>query len=133
MGSRDRRGRGLRAPLLASTLPAHRTRAAAFDDLVVAAAERLEPRWSGQWGKLEFAVEEVPPSAPAAWEGGVPLGRLFPADAGQPARLVLYRRPIEDRAADAAELTALVRDIVAEQVAHIITRPPHEVDPDYGS
>ncbi len=133
MGTRDRHGRGLRAPLLPPTLPGYRTRHQAFDELVMAAAERLEPRWGPHWGRIEFAVEEVPPSAPAAWEGGVPLGRLFPEDAGQPARLVLYRRPIEDRAATPGDLSGLVRDIVAEHVAHVLGRSPHDVDPDYGA
>jgi hypothetical protein len=32
---RDRRGRGIRGPLLPPTLPAHRTRAERFDDQVL--------------------------------------------------------------------------------------------------
>jgi len=61
----------------------------------------------------------------------VPLGRYFPADAGLPARIVVYRRPVETRALDAEELEDLVRDVVVEQVAHLLGRSPDEVDPEY--
>src|SRR3712207_2817817 len=118
--------------LLPAGLPAYRTRAERFDDLVLAAVERLEKRWSRQLDGAEFAVEDVPPSQPAPWEhGGVPLGRYFPSDAGMPPRIVVYRRPVETRALDAEELEDLVRDVVVEQVAHLLARTPEEVDPEY--
>ena len=129
---RDRRGRGLRGLLVPPNLPAYRTRAERFDDLVLAAVERLERRWATQLEGTEFAVEEVPPSHPAPWEdGGVPLGRYFPADAGMPARIVVYRRPLETRALDEADLGDLVRDVLVEQVAHLLSRPPEDIDPGY--
>ncbi|HWJ83860.1 MAG TPA: metallopeptidase family protein [Cellulomonas sp.] len=128
---RDRRGRGPRGPLMPTSMPAYRTRAQRFDDLVLDAVERLERRWSRQLEGTEFAVEDVPPSNPAPWEhGGVPLGRYFPADAGQAARIVVYRRPIESRANDALDLADLVREVVVEQVAHMIGRAPEEIDPE---
>jgi len=114
-----------------TSMPAYRTRAQRFDDLVLDAVERLERRWSRQLEGTEFAVEDVPPSNPAPWEhGGVPLGRYFPADAGQAARIVVYRRPIESRANDALDLADLVREVVVEQVAHMIGRAPEEIDPE---
>ena len=129
---RDRRGRGPRGPLLPAGLPAYRTRAERFDHLVLQAVARLEKRWAQQLDGTEFAVEDVPPSNPAPWEhGGVPLGRYFPADVGLPARIVIYRRPVETRALDAGDLEDLVRDVVVEQVAHLLARSPDEVDPDY--
>ena len=129
---RDRRGRGPRGPLLPAGLPAFRTRAERFDDLVLEAVARLEKRWARQLDGTEFAVEDVPPSNPAPWEqGGVPLGRYFPADTGLTARIVIYRRPVETRALDAADLEDLVRDVVVEQVAHLLARSPDEVDPFY--
>lgn len=131
---RDRRGRGLRGPLLPTTLPGYRSRAERFDDHVLSAVERLERRWSAQLEGTEFAVEDVPPSQPAPWEhGGVPLGRCFPADAGLPARIVVYRRPLETRAIDEADLADLVRDVLVEQVAHLLARAPEDVDPGYRS
>ncbi|WP_231384231.1 metallopeptidase family protein [Cellulomonas sp. URHD0024] len=129
---RDRRGRGPRGPLLPSTMPAYRTRAERFDDLVLDAVERIERRWTRQLSGTEFAVEDVPPSDPAPWErGGVPLGRYFPADAGLQARIVIYRRPVESRAGDPFDMADLVRDVVVEQVAHLLGRSPDDVDPDY--
>jgi predicted Zn-dependent protease with MMP-like domain len=129
---RDRRGRGPRGPLMPATMPAYRTRAERFDDLVLDAVERLERHWARQLDGTEFAVEDVPPSTPAPWErGGVPLGRYFPSDAGLPARIVVYRRPVEARAHDPLDLADLVRDVVVEQVAHMLGRSPEDVDPGY--
>lgn len=129
---RDRRGRGPRGPLLPPSLPAHRTRAEQFDDHVLTAVERLERRWAQPLEGTEFAVEEVPPSHPAPWEhGGVPLGRYFPADAGLPPRIVVYRRPVETRAVDDADLADLVRDVLVENVAHLLNRSPEDIDPRY--
>lgn len=132
MTARDRHGRGLRRPLLPFNAPGYRTRATAFDALVADAAARLERRWGQRWGRVEFGVESVPPSEPSPWEPGIALGRLFPADAGQPARIVVYRRPLELRA-ESDEIGALIRDVLAENVAHLLGRRPDEVDPDYGS
>jgi hypothetical protein len=88
--------------------------------------------WGATWGKVEFGVEDIPPSEPSPWERGVPLGRLFPSEYGAPNRIVLYRRPIEQRASS-EDLAGLVRDILAEHVGHVLGRRPDEVDPDYGT
>jgi predicted Zn-dependent protease with MMP-like domain len=130
---RDRHDRGVRGPLLPSTLPGYRTRGELFDELVLDAVERLERRWSAQLEGVEFAVEDVPPSDPAPWERGeVPLGRLFPADPPLPTRIVVYRRPVETRADDRDDLAHLVNDVVVEQVAHLLGVEPEEVDPRHG-
>lgn len=102
------------------------TRRDRFDELVLDAAESLERRLDAELG-LELAVEEVPPSDPAPWEHGVALGRLFPAEKGVPARLVVYRRPVEHRAGDEAELAALVTEVVVEQVARMLGRDPEDL------
>ncbi|MCA5892766.1 metallopeptidase family protein [Isoptericola sp. NEAU-Y5] len=113
--------------------PAHRTRAEVFDDLVLDVVELVERRWAAQLAGTEFAVEEVPPSDPAPWEtDGVPLGRCFPAESGRPARVVVYRRPVELRAVDDADRVDLVREVVVEQVAHLLARTPEEIDPHLG-
>ncbi len=130
--SRDVHGRGLRGPLLPAALPGYRTRSERFDDLVAEGSSRLAVRWASQWGKLEFGVEDVPPSDPAPWERGVPLGRVFPGEYGAPTRVVLYRRPLEQRATF-QDLPGLVRDILAEQVGHVLSLRADEVDPEYGT
>jgi len=62
-------------------VPLHRTRAQRFDDLVLQAVARLEPRWEAHLAEVEFAVEEIPPVGDAA-SGPVPLARLEPGSPG---------------------------------------------------
>lgn len=126
---RDRRGRGLRGPLLPPTLPGWRTRSEEFDDAVLAAVERLEKRWGRRLSSVEFGVEEVPPSDPSPWErDAIALGRYFPADpaAGLADRIVLYRRPIQSRC-DSTELALLVEEVLREHVAHMLGRDPEDL------
>lgn len=130
---RDRHGRGLRGPLAPPGLPLSRSRAQLFDELVLDAVEHLERRWEEQLRGLEIAVEDVPPTdAPADSPDPVPLGRAFPAAGALPARIVVYRRPLETRAADRRDLAALVQDVVTEQVAELLGLAPESVDPGYG-
>jgi predicted Zn-dependent protease with MMP-like domain len=127
---RDRRGRGVRGPLLHPRLPAHRTRAERFDDAVLQSLNTLQSDWGEQLGVIEFASEDVPPSDPAPWEtGGVALARCFAADGDLPARVVLYRRPIEGRANGSRELSMIVHEIVVEQLSHLWHKRPGEIDP----
>lgn len=129
---RDRRGRGLRGPLLPPTVPGSRTGAQRFDALLLATVARLERQIGQSLAAVEFGVEDVPPSAPAPWEqGAVCLGRYFPADAlaGLADRIVLYRRPIESRCRSRAEVPPLVHHVLVEQVAHLLGRDPDQIDP----
>src|ERR1700712_1207443 len=126
---RDRRGRGLRTPLLPAQLPAARTRAQQFDHAVLEAVADLEERWPGELGAIEFAVDEVPtlpvgsvvPTSAGVLDGGVPLTRFSPpgVDArgrATKARVVIYRRPLEVRAADSGDLGELVAEGIGEQL-----------------
>ncbi len=109
-----------------------RTRAEGFDELVINAATRLERAWGRPFPAFELGVEDVPPSDPAPWEHSeVPLGRFFASDVRQAARVVIYRRPIETRVDSAPELTLLVGDVVAEQIAALLGVEPSDLDPDY--
>lgn len=129
---RDRHGRGLRGPLAWPPVPAMATRAEEFDELVLDAATRIEQRLGKPLGDAEFAVEDVPPSDPAPWESSdVPLGRLFAAQGKMPARIVVYRRPVETRATDPRELAALINDVVVEQAASLLGVDPRELDAGY--
>ena len=94
-------------------------------------AQSLARRWPSV-NRIQFAVEEVPPSDPAPWERSVVLGRGFTAEprSGLPARVVIYRRPVASRAADEADLVDLVHRVVVEQVALMLGRRPEEIDPD---
>ena len=113
-------------------VPAMATRAEQFDELVLDAAARIEQRLGRPLGDAEFAVEDVPPSDPAPWESSdVPLGRLFAAQGKMPARIVVYRRPVETRSTDSRELAALVNDVVVEQAASLLGVDPRELDAGY--
>lgn len=109
-----------------------------FDGIVLDAVEHVEARWRNELSTLDFAVEEVPPlevSTPVEDEiesAGVPLARLLGPAGGQPARLVIYRRPLELRAVDRDDLEDLVHDIVVEEVARFLGLDPEVVDPGYG-
>jgi predicted Zn-dependent protease with MMP-like domain len=113
-------------------VPAMTTRAEQFDELVLDAASRMELRAGKAFGDVEFAVEDVPPSDPAPWEHpDVPLGRLFAAQGTMPARIVVYRRPVESRSTDLRELAALINDVVVEQVASLLGVDPRDLDAGY--
>lgn len=141
---RDRRSRGMRGPLAPPGSPLARSRADRFDDLVLDAVERLERRWRQELADVEFATEPVPAWDPDPADAeptraledlspeAVPLCRLHRGGAGRAARIVLYRRPIEVRAGNRADLAALVHDLVVEQVAELLGMEPEAVDPDYG-
>ena len=153
---RDRHGRGVRGPLVAPEalvggrsvrVPLSRSRGERFDGLVLDVLEHLEVRWGRELSGVEVAVEDVPVvpdgADPALDEdtvleeragGGVPLGRLLPGGLDgrgrQTApRVVVYRRPIEARAADQAELAELVHDVVVDVVALLLQLDPDEIDP----
>lgn len=131
---RDRHGRGLRGPFAPNALPISRSRSDRFDDLVLDAVERLEARWAERLDGVEFAVEDVPPADTASWSAEpVPLAKLFSETGTLPPRIVLYRRPVEARAAGREELRALVHDIVVEEVAELFGLEPEAVDPRYAA
>ncbi len=114
-------------------VPLSRTRAQRFDDLVLDAVEHLEERWSDQLVGVEFAVEDVPPAGSDATsdDDPVPLGRVVPAAGREPARVVVYRRPVEARGSEPQALADLVHDVVVEQVAALLGMDPDVVDPPY--
>ena len=102
------------------------------------AVERVESRLDDGLDRVEFGVEDVPPVADAespVWDGDVladgdiPLSRVIPAAGSALPRVVLYRRPVEARATDPADLGDLVFDIVVEQVARLLGLDPDELDP----
>lgn len=98
-----------------------------FDAAVLEAWDAIERRHGVPLENLEIAVETVPPSDPAPWEFRVALGRVFPAQGDLPARVVLYRRPIETRAGVEAPLSALVHQVLAEQIASVLGKDPEDL------
>ena len=133
--SRDRRGRGMRGPgVLPRTLgvPEGRSAGQRFDELVLDIVAAVDERWADRLGLLEYAVEDAP-QVPDDWHPEtVPLSSLVRGARGAPTRLVVFRRPIEHRAASRTELEALVLTVVVEQVAELLGIEPEVVDPRYG-
>ena len=114
-GSVDRRGR--------------RTPRERFDDLVLDIVTDIDRRWQDRLGLVEYAVEDAP-QIPDDWSSGtVPLSSLVRGSGATPTRLVLFRRPIELRASGRLDLTALVHEILVEQIADLLGREPEEIDP----
>ncbi|AVH58340.1 MULTISPECIES: metallopeptidase family protein [Streptomyces] len=131
---RDRHGRGMRGPVAPPQVPLSASRAEAFADLVQDSVERLERRWP-QLADIDFLVLEVPrlEGSGEGWsDEAVPLGGTIPARDGRPARVVVYRRPVEIRTKGRDERAALVHEVVVEQVAELLGLTPETVDPRYG-
>ncbi|WP_030572617.1 metallopeptidase family protein [Streptomyces aureocirculatus] len=143
---RDRHGRGMRGPVAPPQVPLSASRAESFTDLVQDSVERLERRWP-QLSEIDFLVLDVPPTAAdhagaagaaadagdEGWEtDAVPLGGTISASDGGPARVVIYRRPVEIRTKGRDERAALVHEVVVEQVAELLGLSPESVDPRYG-
>jgi predicted Zn-dependent protease with MMP-like domain len=130
--------------LFPATLPAARSRSERFDAIVLDALEPIDERWHAELEQLDIAVDEVPEvtdcdPATVTWgsdvveDGKVPLARLVPVGvdhAGLPtrARIVLYRRPLETRAQDGADLSDLVHEILVEQIASYLGVDPDTID-----
>jgi predicted Zn-dependent protease with MMP-like domain len=112
-------------------LPGALSRSDRFDEYTRAALRRLQQRWERRLGRLQVAVEPVPPSDGPSWENSVPLARSFPAADGLPDRIILYRRPIEARAIDSRDLGLLILDVLVEQLSHLWRMPPEDVDPGF--
>jgi predicted Zn-dependent protease with MMP-like domain len=121
----------MRGPLAPSDVPLGAGRAARFDDLVVDAVEHVRRRRPAELDGIEFAVDDVP--SLEDWDRDwVPLARTFPAQGTLPARLVVYRRPVETRATGTRDLAALVHDVVVEELAELLGMEPDQLDPGYG-
>lgn len=124
----------MRGPIAPPQVPLAASRADAFADLVQDSVERLERRWP-QLADIDFLVLEVPrlDGSGQAWnDEAVPLGGTIGAREGRPARVVVYRRPVEIRTKGRDERAALVHEIVVEQVAELLGLTPETVDPRYG-
>lgn len=108
-------------------LPTSRER---FDQLVVGCVAAIEDRWAAKLGLVEYAVEDTP-QLPDDWsvEHRVPLSSLIRGHGGTPSRLVIFRRPLEHRAENRADLEALVRTVLVQQVAELLGMSPEDVDP----
>lgn len=115
----------------AGRVPADRTARERFDKLAVEVMTDVESRWTEELAPVELAVEDIP-VLPDTWVAPrVPLTALVPGTPTSPPRLVLFRRPIEHRAENRADLEALVLTVVVEQLADYLGVPAEDLHPDY--
>lgn len=134
---RDRHGRGVRGPLAlphphGPTARVRRLhgRDALFTEAVTASAARIGRQCPQALHGVELGVEEVP-HLPTAWSGNqVPLAAAVEAIADRPARVVVYRRPLEHRADDPRGLRVLVFRTIVEQLAALTGLSPDTIDPE---
>lgn len=142
----DRHGRGTRGPLLPVGVPRYRSRAAAFDQLVLDAYAPLHNAYFDQLAGVDLAVDTIPrmrlhadmtvhPDEIIA-DGPVPLGRVLEAGVdrrGNPtrARFVVFRMPIEQRAANMQERSDLITWVLTALVANYLNLDPRTIDRDF--
>ena len=112
-------------------VPARRTPAEQFDQVALRTMRAVVDRWTEQLGDVELAVEEVP-VLPAHWTSPtIPLSSYVEATATSRPRLVLFRRPLEHRAENLAELETLLLTVIVEQLAEVLGLPVEDVLPGY--
>ncbi len=135
---RDRHARGLRGPLaLANPLtrrpaspakPANRSDY--FRDAVHAAVERIARQCPDALVGVTFGIEDVP-YLKTAWSGEhVPLAAAIEGDQERLGQVVVYRRPLEHRAATRRGLRILVYRTIVEQLSALTGRSVDDIDPE---
>jgi predicted Zn-dependent protease with MMP-like domain len=119
----------LLAPLDTTGPRLHVSRGQRFDQLALDIIDRLKRRWPTELAAVEFGVEDTPMVPIECAHDPIPLTALIQQIGDKPARIVLFRRPIELRARGRRELTALLYEVVIERVADLLDKEPEEVDP----
>src|SRR5665647_2107862 len=134
---RDRHQRGMRGPLAPPNSVAGR---ALRRDRPVARAEFFVQSLSESLARItaaapealvgvEVGLEDVPDMA-GQWSTRVPLAAAQEATPTTPARIVVYRRPIEHRATTRRQLRSLIHGTLIEQVSALTGIPVERLDPD---
>lgn len=135
---RDRHQRGLRGPLATanahtgSPAPLLRRPPAAeyFDDCVSDAIDRITRACPRAIANIRVGVEEVP-TLLATWQADrVPLAAAVEPTPDAPGQVVVYRRPLEHRAASRKGLAILVHRTVVEQLSALTGIAVDEIDPE---
>lgn len=122
----------MRRAMFGMRMPYYRTATGYFDDQVAVAIRTIKRRHPDLLTKIECAVEDVPPSDPLAWEEySASLSQSFPASHGVPARIALYRKPIEARAHHRIELQLIIREELVRQIAALTGMYPEDIDPSW--
>ncbi|HET9871575.1 MAG TPA: metallopeptidase family protein [Propionibacteriaceae bacterium] len=135
---RDRHSRGLRGPLAlpnpltgrAASPPRPANKSDFFADAVHRAVERIARQCPDVLVGVTFGVEDVP-VVDTDWSGDrVPLAVALEADPERLAQVVVYRRPLEHRAASRRGLSILVYRTIVEQLSALTGRSVEDIDPE---
>jgi len=87
-----------------------------FFQCVTEAIDAIEEAVPDALTHLDIGVEEVP-DVSKLWSSHMPLAAATEADGDQLAQIIVYRRPIEFRAADPGQLRQLVFVALVEEVS----------------
>ena len=135
---RDRHGRGIRGPL-AMTSPLSRRRAQPphptnrldfFHDAVQASVDKIGRQCPEVLQGITVGVQDVPQFDLTWSPDRVPLAAALDGTPDRPAQVVVYRRPLEHRAASRRGLRILVHRTIVEQLSALTGRSVEEIDPD---
>lgn len=137
---RDRHGRGLRGPLASANLLTgrpvpirQRTRGSEFFvECLQSSVTRTAQTCPRALIGVDVGFEDVPSNLQVWQSSQIPLAAAIPATTGGNAQVVLFRRPLEQRAPSRGELRSLVRRTLAEQLSALTGIGLEELDPDAG-
>lgn len=137
MKRRERHGRGLRGPLatpnpFTGTVEPVRQQArgaAFFAECVQTAVARGLADCPRAFVGVDIGFEEIPGNLENWWSDRVPLAAAVSAQPGRNAQVVLFRRPLEHRAATRADLRRLVHRALVEQLSALTGIGLDELDP----
>lgn len=113
-------------------MPQRLGRADFFTEAVQQAVERIRRHRPEVVEQIRIGIEDVP-HLTTAWSGNrVPLAAAIDPTPDRPGQVVVYRRPLEHRAASRRGLRILVHRTIVEQLAALTGRSVDDIDPETG-
>jgi hypothetical protein len=133
----DRHGRGVRGRLAQPNpwtgvpvpLTSHPGRAEFFTRCVADAVAQVQEHCPRALQGVDVGIEDVPTVQPAWAPDRVPLAAAVSGVAGRAGQIVVFRRPLERRAATRKGLRILVYRTLVEQLSGLTGIPVDEIDP----
>lgn len=134
---RDRHGRGLRGPLALRNSytakpvqpPRTMSRGDWFAETVSGSVNRIREHCPEALRDIRVGIEDVPVLTDAWRPDRVPLAAAIEADEHNPGQVVVFRRPLERRAASRHGLRILVHRTIVEQLAALTGLDVTTIDP----